>query len=290
MPIPMGVLFGLLAAMTYGAADFAGGRVSRRADVFTVVLISQLIGAVPLVLVVPFFADAPPTAQALAWGGAAGFAGGTGVLFLYRGLAVGRMSVVAPITGVVAASLPAVFGLAIGERPGAISLAGVVVALIAVVLVSSAPPPADERDVDLTERVAQSSGVTHAFASGTNFGLFFVFLDRAGDDTGVWPLVGTRVASLALVALAVVLLGRPFRPPAGTVVAMGTAGILDVAANVFYLVSTRYGLLTLVAVLTSMYPAVTVLLARLFLNERMIRKQIAGLGLAGAAIAMIVLG
>ena len=284
----MGVLFGLLAAATYGAADFAGGRVSRRADVFTVVFVSQLIGAVPLVLVLPFLADSAPTQQGLSWGAAAGIAGGTGVLFLYRGLAVGRMSVVAPITGVVAAALPAVFGLAIGERPGIVSLAGVVLALVAVVLVSSAPPPTDEADVELTEE--QSSGVSHAFAAGMSFGLFFVFLDLAGEGAGVWPLVGTRGASLGLVGTALLLLGRPLKPPAGTVVAMGAAGLLDVAANVFYLVSTRYGLLTLVAVLTSMYPAVTVLLARVILNERMIRKQLAGLALAGVAIAMIVLG
>ena len=94
----MGILFGLLAAATYGAADFVGGRVSRAFDAFSVVLISQLIGAVPLLIVVPFLAEGGPTAQAVGWGAAAGIGGGTGVLFLYRGLAIGRMSVVAPIT------------------------------------------------------------------------------------------------------------------------------------------------------------------------------------------------
>src|SRR5688500_8768578 len=137
----MGIVFGLLAAATYGAADFIGGRVSRRADVFTVVLLSQLLGAIPLAIAIPFFADAPASPSALAWGAAAGIGGGTGVLLLYRGLAVGRMTVVAPITGVVAAAAPVIFGLAIGERPGPIALVGVGVALISVALVSSAPPP-----------------------------------------------------------------------------------------------------------------------------------------------------
>lgn len=288
----MGVLFGLLAAATYGAADFIGGRVSRRFDAFSVVLISQLIGAVPLVLAVPFLAQGSPTVPALGWGAAAGVCGGTGVLFLYRGLAVGRMSVVAPITGVVAAVVPVVVGLVIGERPSPLSLAGVVLALAAVILVSSAHPP-DEEDVDLNEELsgpARSSGLPYAFGGGLSFALFFVFLNAADRESAVWPLLGTRGASLLLVVVAVIALRKPMKPPPGTIVAIGWAGVLDVGANVFYLISTRFGLLSLVAVLTSMYPAITVLLARIFLNERMIRMQLVGLALAGVAIAMIVAG
>ena len=288
----MGVLFGLLAAATYGAADFVGGRVSRVFDAFSVVLISQLIGAVPLLMVVPFLAGGAPTAQAIGWGAAAGIGGGTGVLFLYRGLAIGRMSVVAPITGVVAAVVPVIFGLVSGERPSPLSLAGVALALVSVILVSSAPPSDDEMDVELGQDVsaAGGSGVPHAFAAGLSFALFFVFLDIAGEESGVWALLGTRGASLVLVLAAVFMLRKPLKPPPGTIVAIGAAGVLDVGANVFYLISTRFGLLSLVAVLTSMYPAVTVLMARIFLNERMIRLQLVGLGLAGAAIAMIVTG
>lgn len=289
----MGVLFGLLAAATYGIADFAGGRVSRRADVFSVVLVSQLIGSIPLLVAVPFLAQGGPPAGALGWGAAAGVGGGAGVVFLYRGLASGRMSVVAPITGVIAASLPVVFGLAIGERPSAVSLAGVALALLSVVLVSSAPPADGETDVALEDDIAPSwkrSGVPFAFAAGTGFGLFFIFLDRAEAGSGVWPLVGTRASSLLLVAIIALSLRRPIRPPEGTLTLIAVAGLFDVAANVFYVIATRFGLLSLVAVLTSMYPAVTVLMARIFLNERMIRTQLVGLTLAGAAIVMIVLG
>ena len=289
----MGVLFGLLAAATYGAADFLGGQVSRRFDAFSVVLLSQLIGTVPLLIAVPFLAEGNPTAQALGWGAAAGIGGGTGVLFLYRGLALGRMTVVAPITGVVAAVIPVIFGLITGERPSAISLGGVALALLSVILVSSAPPPADEADVALDQDISASwkaSGVPYAFGAGLSFALFFVFLDAAGQESPVWPLLGTRGMSLVLVTTAVLILRKPLKAPPGTMVAIGAAGVLDVAANVFYLVATRFGLLSLVAVLTSMYPAVTVLMARIFLEERMIKMQIVGLGLAGAAIAMIVAG
>ena len=289
----MGIIFGLLAAATYGGADFIGGRMSRRVDVFTVVLVSQLIGAIPLVVVIPFFIDGEASVSALAWGAAAGFAGGSGVLLLYRGLAVGRMSVVAPVTGVVAATAPVIFGLATGERPGPLALVGVVVALIAVALVSTAPPPpAAEDDVELgaTLNSWRASGVPLALGAGLAFGAFFIFLDLGGEDTGLWPLIGMRSSSLVLVALITLALRRPLRPPSGTILGIAGAGLLDVAANVLYLLATRHGLLTLVAVLTSMYPASTVLLARFVLKERFIRTQIVGLLFAAASIVMIVLG
>jgi drug/metabolite transporter (DMT)-like permease len=132
--------------------------------------------------------------------------------------------------------------------------------------------------------------VGHAIAAGSGFGAFFIFLDRAGDSTGMWPLVGTRGSSLLLVAVAVVVLRKPLRPPAGTWTTIAAAGILDVAANILYVIATRHGLLSLVAVLTSMYPASTVLLARFVLKEKLVPVQFAGLGLAAASIAMIVLG
>ncbi|MGH2808898.1 MAG: EamA family transporter [Actinomycetota bacterium] len=288
----MGIIFGLLAAATYGAADFIGGRVSRRADVFTVVLLSQLLAAIPLALVIPFTAGNGPTMDALAWGGAAGIAGGTGVLFLYRGLAVGRMTVVAPVTGVLAAAAPVVFGLAIGERPGPVALVGVGIALASVALVSSAPPPDTEADADLTADIPRwkASGMPLAVGAGLSFGAFFILVERAGDDAAIWPLIGMRGASITLVAIVALVLRRSIRPPAGTIVPIGASGVLDIAANVLYLLATRSGLLTLVAVLTSMYPAVTVLLARFLLNERFVRTQLLGLGLAAASIVLIVIG
>jgi drug/metabolite transporter (DMT)-like permease len=287
----MGIIFGLLAAATYGAADFIGGRVSRRADVFTVVLLSQLLGAIPLLIALPFFAEAPASPSALAWGAAAGIGGGTGVLLLYRGLAVGRMTVVAPITGVVAAAAPVIFGLAIGERPGPIALVGVGIALISVALVSSAPPPvAAENDVEIGAPVSTSRSVPPAIGAGLSFGAFFIFLDRAQETAGIWPLISMRAASIGLVAVLALALRRPMRPPPGTIAGIGGSGVLDVSANVFYLLATRSGLLSVVAVLTSMYPAVTVVLARALLNERFVATQLMGLALAAASIVLIVLG
>jgi drug/metabolite transporter (DMT)-like permease len=281
----MAVILGLLASVAYGCADFLGGLASRRASVVTVVIQSQLIGTIVLAASLPFFLSDPYSGSAVLWGMGGGVAGVAGVSLLFRGLSRGRMTIVAPVTGTVAAGLPVIVGLISGERPSAIALGGIVIALLAVVLVSSAdhgdagsdePPPS-----------AMASGLPDALAAGTFFGLFFVLLDKAGDASGFWPLVGARIASITIICLALLLTRAPFRPPKGTLKPIVGAGVLDVAANLFYLLATQRGLLSLVAVLTSMYPVTTVVLARFVLNERLSRVQLAGLLLAVAGIAAL---
>lgn len=282
----MAVILGLAAALTYGTADFFGGLATRKTRVFTVVLLSQLFGAVLLAALFPFFADVRPTADALWWGALSGLAGAAGVAFFYQGLALGRMSVVAPITGVEAASVPVVFGLLAGERPSALALAGVLLALVAVALVSRTPGG----DAAGMRQGFLASGVGHALAAGLGFGVFFILLAEAGHDTGLWPLVGTRISSTTLLAIALVA-ARGWEKPskAGLGLIVG-AGVFDVAANVFFLLAAREGLLSIVAVLTSMYPAATVLLARITLGERLTAVQVAGLGTAAAGVVAISLG
>lgn len=288
---PMAILLGLAAALTYGAGDFVGGLVTRRAPLFTVVLLSQVAGTALLLVAVPFFVDSGPSAPALAWGGASGVAGATGVLFLYKGLAAGRMSVVAPITSVEAAVVPVVWGLGTGERPPVLALAGVVVALAAVVLVAGFEPSEvakEEGPVSGPGRTRRlAPGVADALAAGIAFGAFFVLLDGAGDDSSLWPLVGGRTASLTILVVLVFARRERIAPAPGTGVPIVAAGALDVAANLFYLLATREGLLSIVAVLTSLYPASTILLARIVLGERMGRLQVAGLGLAAAGVVMM---
>jgi drug/metabolite transporter (DMT)-like permease len=279
----MAILLGLAAALTYGAGDFVGGLVSRRAPLFTVVLLSQVAGTGLLLAATPFFLDSGPTASALAWGGASGVAGATGVLLLYKGLAAGRMSVVAPITSVEAAVVPVVWGLASGERPALVALAGVVVALVAVLLVAGFEPAA--RATPRSGRFAP--GVPEALFAGVAFGAFFILLDGAGDDTGLWPLLAGRTASLSVLAVLVLARRERISAAPGTRLPIAAAGALDVAANLLYLLSTREGLLSIVAVLTSMYPASTILLARIVLGERMARLQVAGLVLAVAGVTMM---
>lgn len=282
----MAIVLGLAAALTYGVADFIGGFVTRRADVFTVVLLSQTIGSSLMLAALPWFLNDAATGQALGFGAAAGIGGATGVILLYRGLATGRMSVVAPITAVEAASVPVVFGLSTGERPSEAALAGVAIALVAVALVSSASDPNDAGDLP-GQRWA---GVPEALGAGLGFGAFFILLNEGGAETGLWPLVAARTSSLVLVGGAALLTRRPLRPPAGTGRGIAAAGVLDVTANLCYLLATRRGLLSIVAVLTSMYPASTVILARAVLHERFRPSQVAGLACAVVGIALIALG
>lgn len=279
----MAILLGLAAALTYGAGDFVGGLVTRKAPLFTVVLLSQVAGTALLLAVLPFFAESGPTAAALAWGAASGAAGATGVLFLYKGLAAGRMSAVAPITSVEAAVVPVLWGLASGERPAIVALAGVVIALLAVLLVAGFRPGSSSGPAG--GRLAP--GVPEALIAGVAFGLFFILLDGAGDDTSLWPLVGGRTASLTVLTVLVLVRRERIRATRGTLLPIVAAGILDVAANLLYLLATREGLLSIVAVLTSLYPASTILLARIVLGERMGRLQVAGLGLAAAGVVMM---
>lgn len=289
----MEVILGLGAAIAYGAGDFAGGLVSRRANVLFVVALSQVIGSTILIPLL-FIVSGDLTTTAMGWGAVSGIAGGVGVILLYTGLSRGRMSVVAPITAVLAAIVPVGFGLVAGERPSPLALIGVVIALGSVGLVSAAPDPGapgggagtDDPDV----RVQPSSGIAEALGAGVGFGFFFVALSKAGPASGLYPILFARIGSLLLVG-AIIFFKRPSRAGVReSLVEIGVAGTLDVAANVLYLLATRQGLLSLVAVLTSMYPATTVLLARTVLSERFARTQAVGLVLAAAAVALIATG
>ncbi len=276
----MAVLLALASAATYGAADFLGGLSSRRAPAVAVTLVSQAAGLVVLLCAVAVLGGSPTRAD-LAWGAASGLAGGVGLLLLYRGLAGGTMSVVAPITAVCAAAVPVGAGLAMGERPSALALTGVVVALLAIVLVSREEAPAG------APRGPGTAAVRTALLAGVAFGLFFVLLERTGDEAGLWPLVTARGGSIALLAAIGQVAGEPLRVPRAALGGVLAAGILDMTANVLYLLAVREGLLSLVAVLSSLYPASTVLLATVVLRERLHPVQRTGLAAAAAAVALI---
>jgi drug/metabolite transporter (DMT)-like permease len=281
----MAVILGLCAALTYGASDFLGGVVTRRTDVLGVVVWSQATGSSLLLLVVPFVESPAPTSETFLWGVLAGVCGGAGVTFFYRALALGKMSVIAPLTAVEAASVPVAFGLVTGERPALIAGIGVVLALGAVGLVSAAP---DREGARVRTRAGLSeSGLFHALGAGLGFGFFFIFLKEAGGESGLWPLVIARSSSLMLALVLAVWAPRSTRPTPGTWPTIVAAGVLDVAANMFFLAASREGLLSIVAVLTSLYPASTMVLARTFLGERLARPQLAGLGLAVVGVVFI---
>ncbi|MGH8774862.1 MAG: EamA family transporter [Jiangellaceae bacterium] len=275
----MVILLSLGAALSYGTGDFLGGSASRRAAPLAVLLVSTPIGLVAL-LAVAFLTPGTPTWAAFGWGALAGLAGGVGLPILYAALAAGPMSVVAPVSALTAALLPIGYALVIGEQLSAQVYLGVALCLAAIALVSL------ERTND-RRRVRPGRGAVLAFASGSGFGLFFVVIRQADEATGMWPLVGSRgaavlVAVVAVMALAVRVSGER------TVVALAVAaGLFDALGNMFYLLAVRAGLLSLAAVITSLYPAVTVLLARLVHTERLRRIQGLGLLVAGLGVALL---
>lgn len=282
----LALVLGLAAGLTYGVADFTGGFASRRAPLLSVLLLSQVCGTALLLASFPLLNEGAVSVEALGWGAAAGLAGAGGVTLLYRGLSRGRMSIVAPITSVNAASIPVLYGLITGERPSGIALIGVAISLTAIAFVSRTP----ERDDVARTKLTQDPASIDALGAGTCFGFFFIFLAFSPGDSSMWPLAGARIASLLAFCIAALIARAPIRTLAGSMWLIAAAGILDVAANLFYLLATREGLLSLVAVLTSLYPAATVLLARFVLHERLVRLQLAGLGLAASGVTLIALG
>ncbi|TMR33210.1 DMT family transporter [Nonomuraea zeae] len=271
------VILATACAVVYGTADFFGGLATRRSQVFSVVVLSQIAGLVLILGLLPLL---PGTfgAPALTWGLASGLAGAAGLVLFYRALAMGVMSVVAPTTAVTSAALPVTFGLATGERPAVWALVGVALALGAVLLVSQEGSGG---------RRASLSSVLAALAAGAGFGGFFILLSMAPHEAGLWPLVGARLSSISLVALLAVLARRALKPGPGSLHIIVAAGVLDMAANVLYLLAQQDGLLSLVAVLVSLYPASTLLLARQVLGERLRAVQVAGVACALVAVALI---
>lgn len=288
----MAVVLGLLAAISYGSADFLGGLATKRNPAIRVALISQLFGFIVYLIALPLLPDGRFTGEAWVWGGLAGLTGGLGLAFLYRGLAHGRMSVVAPLTAVIAAVIPVGFGLLTGERPSALQLVGIALAIPAIALVSSVPhPSANPGAAGTTRRSrAASLGVWDALASGIAIGLFFITLARPGEETGVYPLVAARIASVSMFLVFVLATRTSFRLAPGTGWIVAISGVIDVTANLLYLLGTREGLVSVVAVLTSLYPGATVALARTVMKERLSVHQLVGLGLALAGVAAMAAG
>lgn len=286
-------MLALASAVSWGASDFVGGLVGRRVPGTSVAFASQVVGLAGLALVAPL-AGGSATGPDLAWGAASGLGGAAGVAFLYHGLAVGQMSVVAPLTAVGAATLPVVFGLLTGERPSAAALVGVVLALVAVGVLCAFGPAEAYGDEGEGDRSAghglTGAGLGAGLAAGIGFGVFFVCLGRTSDGAGMWPLLAARLVSVGVLAALVLASRRPLVPGGGTGPAIVLTGVLDVIANATFLLATREGLLSIVSLLASLYPAATVVLARVVLQERLTGAQSAGLAGAAGAVALIALG
>ena len=280
----MGILLGLAAALLYGGSDFAGGLASRRFGPVRIAVVGSAV-ATMLAWAVLIIAGGPgPSVRAVAWGLASGLAGGTGTLVLYRGLARGQMSVVGPVSAVGAAVFPVLAGVVLGERPGLLAAFGVLAALPAIVLVAGGG--------SLRARLGRGllgGGVLEGVGAGLAFGILFIGLAQAGRNAGLWPVASEQTGTLLPVLLVAVKTRVPLRIPvraAGLPVLAGASGM---AATLAYFYATHFSMLAVAAVIVSLYPGATVLLARVVLHERFSLAQRAGLGLCALAVAAIAL-
>jgi drug/metabolite transporter (DMT)-like permease len=275
------VLLSLGAALAYGISDFLGGLISRRTSVWPVAMLACAgagLGTLVLALTVP----GTPSSSDIAWGLLAGVGSGAGTAFLYRGFAKGRMGVVAPVSAVGAALLPAAIAVLTGERPSTIVWVGMVAALPGIWLVSREPTA----DAD----GGRAAGLVDGILAGAGFGLLFSALGQVPDGSGYWPVMAAQVVSLVSVVVAALLLGGDPRPRQGEAWWGLAAGLLATLAVVGFLLATHQGLLSVAAVLTSLYPAFTVLLATVLLGERLHRSQSIGLALCAVSVACVAAG
>jgi drug/metabolite transporter (DMT)-like permease len=284
----MFALLALASAVCYGAADFLGGLTSKKASTLAIVVVSQFAGLLLLFLMLPLLPAASPVRADYLWGGLAGLTGGIGVALLYRALAVGVMAVVAPTTAVCAVIIPVVAAVALGDRPGSVTIGGIALAIVAIALVSQSTHPDPTGDDAGQKTGARRSAFSLALSSGVVIGFFYLALARTSSQAGLWPLVAARSVSVALFAAIALLTSQSLHVPSGIRTTVVAGGTLDMIANLLYLVATRSGPLSIVVTLASLYPASTVLLARVVLHERLSRLQWLGVICAMVAVIMIV--
>jgi drug/metabolite transporter (DMT)-like permease len=280
----LSVALAALSGLIWGVGDFSGGKATQRAAVLPVVWVSKLV-SLPLLAIYLVATYVPVTPIGLAWGGLAGIAGVVGLVLFYRALSAGAMTVVAPVTGVTSAAIPVVVGLVAGERPSPSRLLGVGCALVAIALVSLAPHPAGRRQVVSRRLVAAALG------AGISFALFFILLavagKAAGSSVGLWPIAGSQLSSVVILALLLMMTRPGPWPRQATLGWTIVAGPCDMTANVLYLLATRGGDLSIVAPIAALYPVTTVILALIIEHERLRGIQVAGLIFAVVALVLV---
>lgn len=273
------ITLSLASALTWGAADFSGGMATKRAATTLVVLFSQMVGFCALLLLALLFGEAVPNGRFLLYGALAGVFGMVGLVALYHGLGSGQMGVVAPVAALVTAVIPILFAFFQEGVPQPLTLLGIGLALVAVWVLS-----ANGEKGRPTRRDVVLGGT-----AGVGLGLFLTFIELSSETAVFWPLVAGRAASVTLLGLFVTARRGWQRPAPSAWRPIVLAGLFDATGNALFALATQYGRLDIAAILSSLYPASTILLARLLLNERLLRLQWVGVGLALVALVLIAL-
>lgn len=274
----MVTIFASLSALTYGSADFYGGLATRKSPATAVVSWSQGIGLLVALFAAPLLGSVSVTVSDLLWGIGAGLAGAAGVGILYRGLASGLAAVVSPVAALTGATLPVLFAVLAGERPEMLTWIGVSLVLPAIFFLSS-------EQGEKKEHVLKSLQL--GFLAGCGFSGFFILIAQTGDDSGMWPLLASRIATVPIFLLITAFRGRSLLLEKVSLGHAFLAGLLDMSANIFYLLATRTGFMVTAVVITALYPAPTVLLQRIVRGEKLSVLRICGLILAISGAALI---
>jgi len=271
------ILLGLASAASWGAADFSGGVATKRTNVYSVIIFSQLVAAVFLIGLAVLLSANIPAPDDIKLGSIAGISGAIGLIFLYRGLAGGSMAVVAPIAALVTAIVPVFFGIINEGLPSGTQLLGFMLALIGVWLLSKT---GSKSKINVRE-------ITYPLIAGLFFGLFFILIDQLSGNAILWPLAAARIASVVVIIVIALTMRVRELPAVSQFPIIALAGLLDVGGNVFFALATTLGRLDIAAVLASFYPASTVMLAYAILKERLTIWQWFGISLALVAVVLI---
>lgn len=271
------VIFGLAASLCWGSGDFNGGLASRRASASSVVIAAYGVGFVLLVALALLWREPFPSSLDLLWGGIAGLAGAIGLISFYSALSIGRMGIAAPVSAILTAALPVIFSAFTEGLPGLLQLVGFVLALIAIGLISR-PERAKGRP----------KGIGLALLAGCGFGCFFILISRVSSGETFWPLAMARFTSVFfLLSIAGFRRQQQTLPSMKVFHLVVLAGVLDAIGNTFFVLAAHTGRLDVASVLSSLYPAATVLLAALLLRERVTRIQAIGILVALIAVSLI---
>lgn len=301
----LAVVLALLSAIGFGTSDYTAGLATRATSVIRVVLLDQVAAIILVLLVVPLTGGHGLSSGATLWGAASGVSGIAGGMVLYLGFRNAEFSVASTLSAVGSAALSVLAGLLLGERPNALALTGIALALPAIAAVSAssadAKSPDPQAHADPAEAAASpdlgdkrrmalgrhTAGVGYGLLAGVCFAMYFVSLNRAGSGSGLWPILVCQLASLAII-ICLALVTRELRfPPTGARLNSVLTGILGTAGTIMFFFASHRGLLAVTAVITSLYPGGTILLARVMLGERLTRVRLGGLCLAAASVALI---
>ena len=278
----MEILLAAAAALVYGVGDYCGGRASRKIDSLVVTCAGQIFSLMLLGIFLVILGDPAPGMHDWLWGAAGGLGGFVGLTLFYYALAKGSMTVVAPLAAVISAALPVGTGLFLGDRPSLIAYVGIVIAIVGIALVTGA--------VGTAHAPTKLAIVGVATLAGCGFGWMFVCLDRTSSDSGMWPLLAARIASISIAATIIAFRGRS-RLGQGRIPAIALwAGFFDMGANVLFVFANRHGMLSLVSVITALYPVSTIVLALRLDHEKANRSQFVGMACAALALVFVSLG